>query len=52
MWLHVNNCCKGAMACLCKEGGITGIMFCRQTGGPIEVGELVSGRAYNRDFTI
>ena len=34
IWLHINNCCKGVVACLCQEGGITG-MFCHQTGGPI-----------------
>ena len=22
------------MACLCQEGGITGIVFCHETGGP------------------
>ena len=33
-WLHVNNCCKGAVACLYQEGGITGMMFCHQTSGP------------------
>ena len=30
------------MACLFQEGGITGIMFCHQTSGP------VTGRAYKR----
>ena len=35
VWLHVNNCCKGAVACLHQERGITGIMFCHQTGGPM-----------------
>ena len=36
MWLHVNNCCKVAVACLYKDEGITGIiMFCHQPGGPI-----------------
>ena len=35
MWLHVNNCCKGAVACLYQEGGTTGIMFCHETGRPI-----------------
>ena len=35
VWFHVNNCCKGAVACLYQEGGITRIMFCYQTGGPI-----------------
>ena len=37
MWLHVNNCGKGALTCLYHEGGKTGIMFCHQTGGPITV---------------
>ena len=31
---------KGALAC------VTGLIFCHQTGGPI------TGRAYNRDFTV
>ena len=22
VWLHVNNCCEGAVACLYQEGGI------------------------------
>ena len=40
MWLQVNNCCKGAVACsVYHEGVITGIMFCHlvrmyQTGVP------------------
>ena len=46
MWIHVNNCRKGAVACLYQEGGITGIMFYHQ------LGELISWRAYNRDFTV
>ena len=33
VWLHVNNCCKGAVACLYQEGAITGITFCYPTGG-------------------
>ena len=35
VWLHENNCCKGVVACLYQERGITGIMFCHQTGEPI-----------------
>ena len=35
VWLHVNNCCQVVVACLYQEGGITGIIFCHQTGGPI-----------------
>ena len=27
VWLHVNNRCKGAVACLLQEGSIAGIMF-------------------------
>ena len=27
VWLHIHNCCKGAVACLYQEGGMTGIMF-------------------------
>ena len=46
MWLHVNNCCKGAVACLYQEGGISGIMFCDQTGGPI------TWWAHKRGFTV
>ena len=46
VWLHVNNCCKGARACLYQEGDITGIMFCHQNVG------LISGRAYNWDFKV
>ena len=34
MWLHVNNCCKGAVPYLDNEGGTTGLTFCHQTGGP------------------
>ena len=49
MWLHVNNRCKGAAVCF-HQGGITGIMSCHQTGGPIDCD--ISGRAYNRDFTV
>ena len=41
--LHVNNCYKGAVACLYQEGGITGIMFCYQTSRPI------TGWAYQRE---
>ena len=32
---HVNNCFKGAVACLYQGGVITRIMFCHQTGEPI-----------------
>ena len=32
VWLHGNNCCKGAVTCLYQEGGTTGIMLCHQTG--------------------
>ena len=35
VWLHVNNHCKGTVACLYQEGSTTGIMFCHKTGGPI-----------------
>ena len=37
VWLHENNFCKGHVTCLYREGGIIGIMFCHQTGGPITV---------------
>ena len=30
---HVNTCCKGALACLYQEEGVTEIMFCHQTFG-------------------
>ena len=43
VWLHVNNCSKGAVACLYQEGGTTGITFCHQTDGPI------TGWAYKRE---
>ena len=43
MWLHVNTCCKAAVACLSQKEGITVIMFCHPTGGPI------SGWAYKRE---
>ena len=38
---------------LIPTGGITGIMFCHQTGGPI-TGWNISWKAYtcNRDFTV
>ena len=35
VWLHVNNCCKGAVICLYQDGGITGKMYCHQYSGPI-----------------
>ena len=41
MWLHVTNCRKGAVAYLYRELGITGIMFCHQTGGPITQGGIM-----------
>ena len=48
-WLHVSNCCKGN--CLIyQEGGIIGILFCHQTGGPIIGWVNVIRRAYNWDF--
>ena len=45
VWLHENNCCKGVVACLYQERGITAIMFCHQTGEPITltVGLSVKG---------
>ena len=47
VWLNVNTWCKGAVACLYQGGGgkrgVTGIMFCHQTGGP------VTGWAYKRE---
>ena len=46
MWLHENDCCKGAVACLYQEGGRTGMTFCHQTGEPI------TRWAYNRDFPV
>ena len=53
MWLHVNNCCKGAVACLYHEGGITGIMFYHQTGGPIIItGWACKWEAYNWDIKV
>ena len=51
-WLHVNNCRKGTVVCLYQEGGITGILFCHQTGGPITGWVYVIRRAYNRDFMV
>ena len=42
VWLHVNNCHKGAVAYLYQEVGRTGIMSCHQTSGPI------TGWAYKR----
>ena len=41
---------KGTVACLYQEGGITGIMFCYQTGGPI-TGWVYKCEGYSRDFT-
>ena len=38
VWLHVNNYCKGAVTCVHQKGGISGIMFCHQTSGPISGG--------------
>ena len=38
MWFHVNICCKRAVACLYQEEGISEIMFCHQTGGPLSGG--------------
>ena len=35
VWFHVNNCCKGAIACLYQRGAVFGIVFGHQTGGPI-----------------
>ena len=43
VWLRVNNCCNGAVACLHQEEVITGIAFCYQTGGPI------TGWAYKQE---
>ena len=43
VWLHVNSCCKGAVACLYQQGGITGKMLCHLTGGPR------TGWAYKRE---
>ena len=52
MWLHVNNYCKGAEACLYQEGGITGnIMFCHETSGPL-IGWAYKRGSYNQNFTV
>ena len=39
-------CCKGTIACLYNEGGVTRIMLSHQTSGPI------TRRAYKRDFMV
>ena len=43
VWFYVNNHRKGAVACLYQERGVTGILFCHQSGGPI------TGWAYSRE---
>ena len=45
MWRHVNSCYR-AVACLYQEGGLTGITFCHQTGGP------KTGWDYTQDFMV
>ena len=46
VWVHGNNCCKGAVTILYQEGFTTGITFCHQTGGPI------TGWAYSAEGLI
>ena len=51
VWLRVNNCFKGVVVCLYQEGDITTIMTVPKLVGLV-LGGLISGRAYNRDFTV
>ena len=47
MCLHASNCCKGAVASLYREGGITGIMFDFQTGRRVWMGAGGGGGGTN-----